>query len=344
MGKVLRGQGTHQQWTVANDLKQAYWDRVHTVKHDSKHRQLTKEQRAKLGTLKEALPKAVLIAGMTQRRGTLGLAQQATGSSVENRIKWVSQRTHNLGLTEGSGVGGIQWFMMMLGQWLNEWPMLASLAKTNPEGARMFTRRRDYYEDAHIGIHVGSAGGMPKNMYSTITINQEMVDADLAYLRQLYKKLKPLADLHEQTRKAQYGASTHQSNIKAMKSYAERITELEEVRDEWVRQDTEVIKWLKSRPECIVGGRVDFKVNDDAQKERALLHLLQRQSWEWQMARAKKMSAYYTKQVEEYNPDTTTDMIDHEAVKKAISSIMEEAVKWACTYTHDFTADGGEEE
>ena len=64
------------------------------------------------------------------------------------------------------------------------------------------------------------------------------------------------------------------------------------------------------------------------------------------MRRAKETVKSYTARVEAYSADITADMIDREAVKKAITAVMEEAVQWACTYEADFTtpADGGEEE
>lgn len=342
MGKVLRGQGTHQQWTTASELASARWDALFTIKVAGKHNTATKEQRDFIKTLPEALPKSVLANALTRRAGLQHASEN--GKDVEERMGWVMKRTWGLGFNGTPSLAGVATLTKTLERWLHNWPSLIHLAKTNPEGARIFTRRQSAYEDAHVGIHVGSSGGMPKNYYSSVSVLPEMRDADLTYLRQLHAKLKPLADLLSQTQGSARAAADHERNIKDMKMYAEKITELKGLRDEMVSVDTEVLKWLDSRPSAIKDGRLNIRTSSDGQRDTTFYQLLGRRSWEGQMKHAKTQHSSYLARVEAYSPDISADMIDHEAVKKAITEVLKDAVKWVCTYTHDFTTDGGEEQ
>lgn len=348
MGKVLRGKGTVQEWTVALELSQAQFDTYATAKTDSptagRSNSLTKEERAQLATCKEALPKVVFINALT-RRASLRHA----GPTEEERAEWVKKHTFGMGFTEasdghGNGYGNIHKFMETIGRLIHNWPVLSYLAKTNPEGARVFTRRQSTYEDAHVGVHVGSSGGMPRNYYSSVTILPSMRDSDLTYLTTLYAKLKPLTDLLLQTRNAGSMESAHQRDIKEMEMHAEKINSLNACHDEWVRQDTEVRKWLDSRPDSIPDGRFNIQVRDGDYSVNTYYQLLGRRTWQAQMNIAVRQYGVYSARVEAYTPDITATMIDQAAVKKGITQVMEEAVKWACAYEIDFTKDGGEEQ
>jgi len=342
MGKVLRGQGTTQEWTVASELSRARWDSYYTVKHDN-HNMMTKEQREEANKLRAALPKAVLINALT-RRASLRHA----GTDLADRVAFVKHRSWGMGLRVGkdnsAGHRSIHGFMQSLERWLHNWPTLIHLAKTNPDGARIFTRRQSPHMDSHVGVHVGGAGGMPKNAYSSITILPPMADADLSYFRQLHAKLKPLTDLLSQTQWAGQQAAQHQRNIEDLKRYAIRVAQLDEKRDEWLRQDGEVAKWLDSRPDCIKDGQLNIRINSASLRDSTLYQLLGRRPWDSEYKHTKQLQDSAMARVEAYSPSVSAEMIDREAVKKAITEIMEEAVQWACTYEADFTTDGGEEE
>ncbi len=340
MGKVLRGQGTPSQWDVITDLSRSRWDSVYTVKHPD-HNRLTADEKQAIWAMPEALPKA-LFANLLTRRGGL---QHCHRGDHEERMAWLRNRSWGLGLNESTGHRGILGFMKTLEKWLAEWPTLITLAKKNPEeSVRIFSRRQSPYMDSHVGIVVGT-GGMPKNAYSSITILPQMRDADLSYFRQLHAKLKPLTDLLSQTNNAATSAGNHEAHIKQLKHYAEQVQTLSRQRDEMVRVDQEVFKWLDSRPDTIPEGRLGIRTRTVAHMETTFYQLLGRQPFEKQYAKAKQYQDMYMKRVEEYTPDITANMIDREAVMKAITQVMEDAVKWATTHDADFTpTDGGEEE
>lgn len=338
MGKVLRGRGTTQEWTVAKRLHQSRWYTLYTVKHPN-HNTLTKEQRDKIATMPTALPKTVLLNAL------MGSRRMHGGGTVDERKEWVMSHSRGLGLQKDGTYNSIHSFMLTLERLLDIWPIFKRLAMSNPEGAQIFSRRQSPHMDSHVGIHVGGMGGMPKNMYSSVNILPTMRDADLTYLRQLHAKLKPLTDLLLQTFNAAQQTSTHNYNIRELDSYAEELKKLDEVRDEWVRQDTEVIKWLESRPDCIKDGRLNIRTSSQSLRDSTFYQLLGRRSWESTQALTVRQYGVYAARVEEYTHDITSEMIDREAVKKGITAVMKEAVHWACTYEADFTpTDGGEEE
>lgn len=340
MGKVLRGKGTPAQWEVISELSRSRWDSIYTVKHPDPNA-VSKDEREAIYAMPEALPKA-LFANLLTRRGGL---QHCRNSDHEERMAWLRNRSWGLGLNETTGHRAILGFMQTLEKWLAVWPTLITLAKTNPEeSVRIFSRRQSPYNDSHVGILVGT-GGMPKNAYSSITILPQFRDADLSYFRQLHAKLKPLTDLLSQTNNAAASAGNHEAHIKQLKYYAEQVQTLSQKRDEWVRQDTEVLKWLDNRPDCIKDGRCSIRTSTQQQTDSTFYQLLGRQSFEATYAKAKQMQDMYMKRVEAYTPDITANMIDREAVMKAITQVMEDAVKWATTHDADFTpTDGGEEE
>ena len=254
-----------------------------------------------------AMPEALPKALFANLLTRRGGLQHCRNSDHEERMAWLRNRSWGLGLNETTGHRAILGFMQTLEKWLAVWPTLITLAKTNPEeSVRIFSRRQSPYNDSHVGILVGT-GGMPKNAYSSITILPQFRDADL--------------------------------------SYAEQVQTLSQKRDEWVRQDTEVLKWLDNRPDCIKDGRCSIRTSTQQQTDSTFYQLLGRQSFEATYAKAKQMQDMYMKRVEAYTPDITANMIDREAVMKAITQVMEDAVKWATTHDADFTpTDGGEEE
>jgi len=342
MGKTIRGEGTVDQWNTVNNLARASADAGIVLRSNddgsANYTTLNKFARQDPKTLSKVLLLQAITCG--RQRLVLGRQRNAmTNATEEQRYEAAIEWDHQFGLREGRSprAFGVADFVMDLERWLRDSAHLRrlhqqSVSENVANPVTVFSRRRDAYEDSHVGLFVGSRGGMP-NHYTSITYQSQWADADLSFLQNLLDRLKPLSTLLMQTHEAHSNDAEHQRNIELAKQYESKVEELQNRRDEMVREDKELHEWLMAKPAFIrdhTGTRV-LRTHEHHIRSTKW-SLLGRHSWEDTMRRTQQSLASYQNRIDNHTPHHM-GLVNRDNLNEEIVKVMTDALRYAVSYS-----------
>ena len=228
-------------------------------------------------------------------------------------------------------------FIKNLERWLRDSARLRHLHKQTvsedvPQPVTVFSRRQHPHEDGHVGLFVGGRGGMPK-CYSSLTYQSQWVDADFSFIQNLLNRLKPLSTLLTQVHEAHSNDAQHHRNIQHAKEYSLKLKELQERRDEMVREDKELHDWLMAKPTFIRNNNSTRLLRTGKESIRSTKwSLLGRHSWEETVKQIQHQLDMYQGRLDNHTPHHM-GLVNRDQLHEEITKVMADALRYAVSYS-----------
>lgn len=338
MGKTIRGAGTVDEWTTIGEMARANMDAgivMHrTATDDGVRTYLSAAENKAARADPKTLSKVMLLNAITG-----GRQRTMIGASEEQRFKAAVRWDYQFGLQEDRDPRSynVADFVKNMERWLRDSARLRrlhqqSVSEDAPQPVTVFSRRQYPSGDGHIGLFVGTRAGMPKN-YSSLTYQSQWANADFSFIRNLLNRLKPLSTLLTQVHEAHSNDAQHQRNIQHAKEYSSKLVQLQERRDEMVREDKELHDWLMAKPTFIRNSNATRLLRTDEQSIRSTKwSLLGRHSWEDTVKQAQQQLDMYQGRMDNHAPHHM-GLVNRDQLHEEIIKVMADALRYAVSYS-----------